>query len=250
MIDFVRRLLEVPNLPNYVRNHSHLGEVQQSVGRKVRRALLDETQVRQVHAQIRNARRIATVQNFAHCPESAVRTDDGLQFRNGLFDLNFMQSQWVRESHLVSRLANQSSFAFRVKKYSDAVLLVLKEWPKDDDVAHQFTNEQQNSPSSEPCPRSFSVGKQPRWWMPRKSATRHWSCANNDKYPPRRSTSQWQRHGTPCYFWGIPEIEDGKYANCGSILPLIWIQGSSQSNSVANRREISWNSEVDLWVST
>lgn len=68
-------------------NHSHLGEVEQPIRCEIGRPLLYKTEVRQVHAQVRNAGRIATMQHFTHCPETTIGTDDRLQFGNRLFDL-------------------------------------------------------------------------------------------------------------------------------------------------------------------
>lgn len=41
--------------------HSHLGEVNQAFLGEVRRPLLDERQVSEVHAQVRNTRRVAAI---------------------------------------------------------------------------------------------------------------------------------------------------------------------------------------------
>ncbi len=55
--------------------------------REVRRALLDEGQVREVHAKVRDARRVAAVQCLAKVPEAAVRGHDPVQLVDGLLRL-------------------------------------------------------------------------------------------------------------------------------------------------------------------
>lgn len=54
-------------------NHPHLGEVEEStILREVGSALLDEGQVRQVHAEVGDAGRVAPVQRFPHVAKPAV----------------------------------------------------------------------------------------------------------------------------------------------------------------------------------
>lgn len=77
----------MPYFPNYVGDHSHLGKVQQPIRCKVWSSLLYETEVGQVHAQVRDAGWITPVQHFAHRSKSAIGTNDGLQFCYRLFDL-------------------------------------------------------------------------------------------------------------------------------------------------------------------
>lgn len=115
VINFVRRLLEVAYLTYNVGNlkmkscvsldamrdgggpghssrsirtyHTHFGEVEQSIRCKVGRALLDEGQVGQIHAQVRNAGWIAPVQCLAHHTKPSIRAHHGLQFSDCRFDL-------------------------------------------------------------------------------------------------------------------------------------------------------------------
>lgn len=84
VLDLVRHLLEVPHLSDHVGDHSHLGEVEQLVVGEVGRALLDEGQVGEVHAQVGDAGRVAAVQGLAEVAEAAVRGHDRLQLLNGL----------------------------------------------------------------------------------------------------------------------------------------------------------------------
>lgn len=84
----------MPYFPNYVGDHSHLGKVQQPIRCKVWSSLLYETEVGQVHAQVRDAGWITPVQHFAHRSKSAIGTNDGLQFCYRLFDL-FKFDYWL-----------------------------------------------------------------------------------------------------------------------------------------------------------
>ena len=60
--------------------HSHFREVEQAVLCEIGSTFLDERQVGQVHAKIRNTRWIATMQSIAKISKSPVRRDDTLKF--------------------------------------------------------------------------------------------------------------------------------------------------------------------------
>ncbi len=53
-------------------NHSHLCEVQQTIVSEIRRPLFNEGEVGQVHAQVRYARRVCTMQSVAKVAEAPV----------------------------------------------------------------------------------------------------------------------------------------------------------------------------------
>lgn len=105
VLDLVRHLLEVAHLPDHVgdleeetaitginwtpiitreeaapvlrpsrqsTHHPHLGEIEQSVMGEVGRALLDEGEVGEVHAEVGDARWVAAVQRLAQVAEAAV----------------------------------------------------------------------------------------------------------------------------------------------------------------------------------
>ena len=59
--------------------HPHFGKVEKAVLGEIGCAFFDKGQIRQVHAQVRNARRIATMKRVAQIAESAVCRHDALQ---------------------------------------------------------------------------------------------------------------------------------------------------------------------------
>lgn len=83
-LNLVRSLLEMANFPDDMSNHSHLGEVEQAFLGEVGRALLDEGEVRKVHAQVRDAGWVAAVEGVAHVTEPPVSRHQCLQLVNRL----------------------------------------------------------------------------------------------------------------------------------------------------------------------
>ena len=72
--------------------HSHFRKVEQSVVSEIGCAFLDERQISEVHAQIRNARRVAPVKGVTQIAESSVRWNDTLQLINRLSRLEEKQN--------------------------------------------------------------------------------------------------------------------------------------------------------------
>lgn len=67
--------------------HSHLGEIEKTFVGEVRCALLDEGKIGEIHAEVRDTRRIASVERFSHVAETAISRDERLKFIDRLLRL-------------------------------------------------------------------------------------------------------------------------------------------------------------------
>ena len=67
--------------------HSHLGVIDKIFFSRIRRPFFDEGEVGKVHAQIRNAGRVATVNRLAHIFEPSLGRGHVLELLNDLTSL-------------------------------------------------------------------------------------------------------------------------------------------------------------------
>lgn len=68
-------------------HHSHLGKVEQTFWGVIRSSFLDEGQVCEVHSDVWNAWRVASIDGVSHVAESAVGADQILELVDGRFGL-------------------------------------------------------------------------------------------------------------------------------------------------------------------